>query len=70
MTPSTVYRKAAERIASGKCFLLWTALDNEYLMCKIEDLFCDPKEDFYYGNNQLARSLALLFMAEIAEEEK
>ncbi len=77
MTPSTVYRKAAARIESGKsltaCSALWGVKD-EYII-NFANYFKDSGSGlFWWGNysvekNQLARSLALLFMAEIAEDE-
>ncbi len=79
MTPSTIYRKAAEKIASGDELFACCAI-NPVGTCANERAFKRmfkpwnitgraPWFGFHWQEeNQLARSLALLFMAEIMED--
>lgn len=79
MTPlAKVYRRAAERIASGEVLSCCTALSNSGMNQFEKNDFIKmfrPKSTaraYWYGEftprNQMARSLALLIMAEMAEE--
>lgn len=84
MKRSTIYRKAARRIADGKHFLSCLAISkyDNYInrggsIAVYEDMFQHSRfycklgwwNDVITPENQMTRSLALLFMAEIAKDE-
>jgi hypothetical protein len=68
---SKIYTMAAERIANGY------AGNAGFAIMSVSTKLRKGPNDFFkmfhpntFGHNQLARSLALLFMAEIAKEEE
>ena len=80
----SIYRKAAERIVSGESDFACIAINDlseSQNICSPEGLYfaeyfkpedsCSSWFGYTYDEkNQLARSLALLFMAEIEKEQK
>ena len=82
----SIYRKAAERIASGESDFACIAIEDlseSQLQPSLAELsfseYFKPEDTLdilpwfgftYDEENQLARSLALLFMAEIEKEQK